>query len=147
MTNIVLMSWLLVATNTEVFSNPVSATEQEQITRTVEYRTNVQVTVTSNVIGTVRLTLRFNGTNWVPGLPSPRQVVLPPLPLGLNQVGTAGRAIHGRLGEATLPQPPLPRFGFPTIPPPPAPMNTVPAVFPLPTAEELQRAKLWDKHR
>lgn len=170
MTNIFLLSWFLVSTNVESFSSFISATEQEQITQTIEYRTNIQVTVSSNILSTVRSTLRFNGTNWVPVLHPPKPVIYPPLiypplPPGFTDAlppmvpraiilttdtvinaNTAKDALlrwDSAIPNPDLPKEPLPRFAIPTMPP----MNVTPAVILLPTAEELRRGKLWDKHR
>lgn len=102
-TNIFLLSWLLLGTNVAAVTTPISSTEKEFLVLTIEYRTNVQITVSSNVIAVERSVLKFNGTNWVPAPSVPEPVVSPPLPPGL---------------QSAVPKPPLPRFSIPTMPPP-----------------------------
>lgn len=145
MTNIVLMSWLLVVTNTEAISTPISDSEKEFVVRTVEYRTLQfhlngtlhELPIATNVLSTVTSTLRFDGANWTPGPPMPKPLIQPPLPPGA-EAAIARRAVAevGTARRAVLPQP---RFAFPA--------NLPPKVEPLPSAEDLRRAKLWDKHR
>lgn len=142
MTNIVLLTWLFVSTNTEVVSRQISEVERDQVTRIIEYRalrcnlngTPRELPLATNVLLTVQETLRYDGTNWIAGPPVDRTVPLPPMP-PVPPVPTVAQA-----QRQAGPRRPRVRYAIPDSPPPDSPP-------PLPTAEELRRAELWDKHR
>ena len=131
-TNLFLFISLNIVTNTEAYSEEVRPNQRLEIIRSVQYVTNEFVfnnqhiiTTASNVVAEIRSGRYFDGVKWNSGpIPAPPTFLettnYPPLPSGVT------------------PKAPMPRI------------DTSPAILkvePLPTAEDLRRAKLWDKHR